>query len=280
MPTRMVIDAHHHFWHYDPVTYGWIGDGMDVLKRDFTPNDLAGEIEGLVDGLISVQARQDVDETRWLLDVARETPFVVGVVGWVPLTADDVEDRLERLTDESELVGIRHVLQDEPDESYMLREDFNRGVDVLSRFGLAYDVLIYERHLEHAIEFVDRHPDQVFVLDHLAKPRVRDGVTEPWATNIRTFAEREYCYCKVSGLVTEADWETWTAADLRPYLDTIFDAFGPDRLMFGSDWPVCLLACDYRKWYHLIDAYVSELTPHERERFWGGTAAEAYRLAV
>lgn len=276
----MVIDAHHHFWHYDPADYGWIGDGMHVLKRDFTATDLAGEIDGLVDGVISVQARQDVDETRWLLDEARETPFVVGVVGWVPLTADDVEDRLEQLTDESELVGIRHVLQDEPDESYMLREDFNRGVDVLCRFGLAYDVLIYERHLERAIDFVDRHPDQVFVLDHLAKPRVREGLTEPWATNIRTFAEREHCYCKVSGLATEADWETWTASDLRPYLDTAFDAFGPQRLMFGSDWPVCLLACDYRRWYHLVDEYVSELTEQERERFWGGTAAEAYGLVI
>ena len=276
----MIIDAHHHLWHYDPERYAWIGEGMEVLQRDFTAEDLAAEVDGLVDGVITVQARQDLEETRWLLTGALSTPLMLGVVGWVPLIDDHVEDHLARLADETALVGVRHVLQDEPDDHYMLRPDFNGGVAALEQFGLAYDILIYEHHLENAIRLVDRHPNQVFVLDHIAKPRIREGVREPWAANLARLAERENCYCKVSGLVTEADWSDWSLEDLHPYLDVVFDAFGPERLMFGSDWPVCLLAADYQTWHHLVEDYVAELSDDERRHFWGGTAVEAYRLAV
>lgn len=276
----MIIDAHHHFWHYEPSKYAWIDERMGVLRRDFTTADLAAEIDGIVDGVITVQARQDVEETLWLLDEAREAPFVLGVVGWVPLTAADVEDEIARLAEDSPLVGIRHVLQDEPDDAFMLRPDFNRGIEALAPFGLVYDVLVYERHLENVLEFVDRHPEQIFVLDHVGKPRIGEGRTDPWSTNLRRLAEREHCYCKVSGMVTEASWTEWTADALLPYLDIVFESFGPERLMFGSDWPVCLLACEYRRWYHILEDYTSELSESEYDRFWGGTAAKAYRLAV
>ena len=276
----MIIDAHHHLWHYEPSKYAWIDDRMGVLRQDFTTNDLAAEIEGIVDGVIAVQARQDVDETLWLLDEARETPFVLGVVGWAPLTAADVEDEIARLAEDPALVGIRHVLQDERDDAFMLRPDFNRGIEALAPFGLVYDVLVYERHLGNVLEFVDRHPEQTFVLDHIGKPRIGEGPLDPWRANLRRLAEREHCYCKVSGMVTEASWTEWTVDGLSPYLDTVFEAFGPRRLMFGSDWPVCLLACEYRRWYHIVEDYTSELSQSEYERFWGGTAAEAYRLAV
>ena len=276
----MIIDSHHHFWSYDPARYGWIGDGMERIRRDFLPSDLASEAEDLVDGVISVQARQDIDETRWLLEIAREEPFVLGVVGWVPLADPGVASRLDDLSQNPALVGIRHVLQDEPDDDYALRPDFNRGLAELARYGLAYDILIYDRHLPVAANLVDRHPDQVFILDHAAKPRIRDGEHETWAANIRELARRENCYCKLSGMVTEANWSTWSPDELTPYFETVLDAFGPHRLMFGSDWPVCLLACEYGSWYHLVDGLTSALSEDERDRIWGGTAAEAYGLEI
>lgn len=276
----MKVDAHQHFWRYDPEKYAWIGDGMDVLKRDFTPADLAREIEGIVDTVVSVQARQDVDETRELLDVARREPFVVGVVGWVPLVDPRIGETLEELVAEPYLVGVRHVLQDEPDDAYVLRDDFNHGVARLKEFELVYDVLIYERQLPNAIRFVDRHPNQPFVVDHLAKPRIRDRDPGAWSKQIRALARREHCYCKISGMVTEARWDDWTREELMPYLDTVLEAFGPERLMFGSDWPVCLLASDYRAWYRLIEDYAAELSVSEKARIWGETAAEVYSLHI
>lgn len=276
----MIIDSHHHFWLYEPARYAWIGEGMDRLKRDYLPLDLAAEAGDLVDGVISVQARQDLDETRWLLETAHEEPIVLGVVGWVPLADPDVASRLEELAEYPALVGIRHVLQDEPDDNYALRDDFNQGLSELTRHGLAYDILIYDRHLPIATKLVDRHPNQVFVLDHAAKPRIRDGELETWAADIRELAGRENCYCKLSGMVTEASWNTWTPDEIVPYFDTLAEAFGPDRLMFGSDWPVCLLACEYGGWYHVVDGLTSTLSEDERDRIWGGTAAEAYMLEV
>lgn len=276
----MTIDAHQHFWHYDAEKYGWIDDGMDVLKRNFLAEDLSREIQGLVEGVITVQAREDLDETQWLLDVAHDTPFVLGVVGWAPLAEEDAERYLEELSEHSELIGIRHLIQDETDDDFILRSDFNRGIERLAGFGLAYDILIFERHLPNTIRFVDRHPNQVFVLDHIAKPRIRDGQRLDWDRSIRALAKRENCYCKISGMVTEADAGGWTFEDLRPFLDTVLDAFGPERLMFGSDWPVCLLAAGYHRWYHVVDTYVSALSHEEQNRIWGDTAREAYRLVV
>src|SRR3954470_24884154 len=229
-----VIDSHHHFWKYGPEEYGWISDSMSVLRRDFLPDDLRNEIASAgIDGVVSVQARQTVEETRWLLNLAATNDFIRGVVGWVPLVDDTVGPWLEQFAANPKLKAVRHVLQDEPDEHYVLRDDFNRGIRVLKRFDLRYDILVFERHLPSTIEFVDEHPGQVFVLDHLAKPKVREGILEPWRQNLCTLARRPNVYCKLSGVVTEADWNAWTPEQLAPYFDAALEAFGPNRLMFG-----------------------------------------------
>jgi L-fuconolactonase len=275
----MKIDAHHHFWEYSAGEYGWISDEMQVIRRDFLPADLEREIAKVgVDGVVSVQARQTLQETEDLLDWAERLDFIKGVVGWVPLVSAGVRADIERFAGRDALKGVRHVLQDEPDDRYILREDFNRGVALLKDFSLVYDILIFERHLPQTLQFVDRHPDQVFVLDHIAKPRIKDGYLSPWQTNIVQLAHRPNVYCKVSGMVTEADHRNWTEQELRPYFDTVFSAFGPKRLMFGSDWPVCLLSAGYERWFRVVESYVSSLSETERERFWSGTAVEAYRL--
>ena len=274
-----VIDAHHHFWRYDAQDYAWIKDSMKAIRRDFLPVDLEKTIRAAgVDGVVSVQARQSLEETRWLLELADKNPFVRGVVGWAPLISPDIGDILDELTANPKLRALRHVLQGEPDEFYMLREDFDYGVSLLRRHGLAYDILIFERHLSQTIQFVDRHPQQIFVLDHVAKPRIRDRVMEPWREHFRELARRPNVYCKISGLVTEADYTNWTEADLRPYAETALEAFGPHRLIFGSDWPVCLVACDYARWLGLVRGWITELSATEQARILGETAAEAYRL--
>lgn len=274
-----IIDSHQHFWKYHPDEYGWIGPHMHVLRRDFLPKDLktARQQTG-VDQSIAVQARSTVEETAWLLELAETNDSIAGVVGWVPLSAPRVAADIERFAGHPKLVGVRHVVQDEPDDRYLLSSDFNAGVAELRRFGLAYDILIFEKHLAAAIEFVDRHPSQTFVLDHIAKPRIRDGALSPWRENIRELARRSNVYCKLSGVVTEADWETWKPADLPPYFDVVLNAFTPERLMFGSDWPVLLLAGTYPGWFSHVKNAVAGLTESEQDRIWSGTAAEAYRL--
>lgn len=273
------LDAHHHFWKFDPVEYGWIGEGMTALRRDFLPTDLREETSAAgVSGVISVQARQTVEETRWLLELADQNDFVKGVVGWVPLVDPNASALLEKFAGNKKLRGVRHVLQDEADENYMLREDFNRGVRELKRFGLRYDILIFERHLPQTIKFVDQHPDQVFIVDHLAKPRVRDNAISPWRENMYELAKRPNVYCKISGLATEADHVHWTEEQLRPYMDVVFEAFGPKRVMFGSDWPVCRLALPFPRWVAIMEESLSHLSTRDRERVWSGTAVEAYRL--
>jgi L-fuconolactonase len=277
----MRIDAHQHFWHYHPADYRWIDESMAILRRDFLPGELQQEIKAAgIEGVVAVQARQSLEETHWLFEQAAIHPFVRGVVGWAPLIDDDVKDQLGTLTYCHTLKGIRHVVQDEPDDQFLLRDDFNRGIDALSDFGLAYDLLIFERHLPQSIEFVDRHPDQTIILDHLAKPLAREGQLEPWATNIHKLAERENVFCKLSGLVTEADWKNWSEQELKIYWEVILHAFGPRRVMFGSDWPVCLLATSYRSWYELCRRFTASLSKEERDRIFGGTAVEVYQLTT
>ena len=275
----MVIDAHHHFWNYDPQQYGWISDEMSVLRQDFGPGDLKSEISKVkIDGVVSVQARQTVEETQWLLDLADRHDFIRGVVGWVPLVAEDIAAPLSQFAANPKLKSVRHVVQDEPDDDFILREDFNRGVSQLGGFNLRYDILIFERQLPQTIRFIDRHRDQVFVLDHLAKPKIREGIVYPWRKNLCELARRPNVYCKLSGVVTEADWRTWTPAQLRPYFDAAIEAFSPRRLMFGSDWPVCLVASDYARWVRCVRDYTAALSTAEQERIFGGTAIEAYNL--
>jgi L-fuconolactonase len=275
----MKIDSHHHFWTYDPVEYGWIDDAMRAIRRDFLPEHLRAEIAAAgVDGVVSVQARQSLIETQWLLYLAVHNDFIKGVVGWVELASPKAGAQLENAAANPKLKAVRHVVQAEPDDNFILRDDFNRGVRELKRFDLVYDILIFERHLPQTIRFVDSHPNQTFVLDHLAKPRIKDGLFEPWNKNIRELAERPNVYCKASGMVTEADYTRWTEAQLQRYFDVVLEAFGPERMMFGSDWPVCLVACGYARWHELVSGWISKLSADEQARILGGTAMEVYRL--
>lgn len=273
------IDSHQHFWRYSPAEYGWIDEAKSAIRRDFLPADLERQIAAAgIHGAISVQARQDLDETRWLLELAGRHDFLKGVVGWAPLIDPQVAETLNELASNLKLLGIRHVLQDEPDPDYMLRDDFNAGIRALKPLQLVYDILIYERHLPQTIQFVDRHPSQTFVLDHLAKPRVKAAEISPWRENLQELAKRPNVYCKISGLATEGDYASWTEEQLRMYINVTLEAFGPGRIMFGSDWPVCLLAIDYRDWIAILDRAISGLSEWERNRIWAGTATEAYRL--
>jgi len=273
-----VIDSHHHFWRYTDADYGWIPPEWSIIKRDFLPADLQPEIAAAgVDGVISVQARQSLVETEWLLDFAARHAFIRGVVGWVPLIDPAVETHLDRFASAPKLRALRHVLQGEPDD-YMLRADFNRGISALTRRGLIYDILVLERQLPSTITFVDRHPDQVFVLDHIAKPKIGANELEPWAKNIRELARRPNVACKLSGMVTEADVKTWTPAQLQPYFDVVIEAFGPRRLLFGTDWPVCLAGVNYSRWKNIVADALRAFSPSEQAAIFGDNARRLYRL--
>ena len=275
----MKIDSHHHFWKYDPGEYSWMNEDMGILKRNYGPVDLKKEIgETGIGGVVSVQANQTLAETDALLGYAAEHNFIKGVVGWFPLADENVYDVISGYADNSWLKGVRHVVQDELDDRFILGENFNRGVTHLKEFDLVYDILVYERQLAPSIEFVDRHPDLVFVLDHVAKPRIRDNAMEPWADLMRQMAERPNVYCKLSGMATEADWEHWTEEQLVRYAEVALETFGPKRLMFGSDWPVALLAVEYQRWVAIVDDLISTFSKDEQAAILGGTAARAYKL--
>lgn len=272
------IDAHHHLWRYRPEEFGWIDEEMAGLRRDFLIRDLWTEMQAAkVDGTVVVQARESLEETRWLLECAQAAPFVRGVVGWAPMEDLGLEEILGGFHADKKLVGLREIVQGKA-EGYLDRPEFNRGIARLAEFGLTYDVLIYERQLVEAARFVDRHPEQRFVLDHAAKPKIAMGELEPWRTNLVELARRPNVVCKVSGLVTEADWKGWTLESLRPYLDGCVEAFGTERLLAGSDWPVCRLACTYAQWWELLEIYFAEFSQEERRRIFGGNAMEAYQL--
>lgn len=275
----MRIDAHQHFWQYTAAEYGWLGDGMEQLRRDFLPEHLRPELLAAeLDGCIAVQARQTLEETVWLLDLADENPWIAGVVGWAPLAAHDIAAILERLSSQKKLKGLRHVIQDEADPTSLTNPHFQRGAGLLAEHGWVYDILIFERQLPAAITFVDKFPNQRFVLDHVAKPRIRERIRNPWEANLRELARRPNVWCKVSGMVTEADWSTWRTADLKPYLDAALEAFTPARLLFGSDWPVCLAASTYARWRETAEQWAAPLSAAERARIFGDTAKEVYAL--
>jgi L-fuconolactonase len=258
-----------------------MADGMEGLRRDFLIDDLrAITAEVGVTGTIVVEAERTVEETAWLSQVAASGDLICGVVGWAPLTTPAVMSELERIASLPKMKAIRHPLHDEPDDLFVLRDDFNRGITALKRFDLRYDILIFEKHLPQTIQFVDRHPDQVFILDHVAKPRIRDRVLFPWRENIRELARRSNVYCKLSGMVTEADWHSWSEEGLSPYIETVLEAFTPKRVMFGSDWPVVSLASSYRRWIDTVRAAIAQLSTTERQRILAGTAIDAYGLAV
>ncbi|HUY82732.1 MAG TPA: amidohydrolase family protein [Acidobacteriaceae bacterium] len=273
------VDAHHHLWNYSAEEYGWIGPEMAALRRDFGPADLRAEMTAAgVDACVAVQARETVEETRWLLGLAHENDFIAGVVGWAPIADAAFAGDLEALAGDAKLKGLRQILQAQPD-AYMLSDAFERGMQVVEGSGLVYDILILERQLEAAIALVDRHPKQVFVLDHVAKPRIAAHALEPWATRMRELARRPQVYCKVSGMTTEADWKQWTMEDLRPYFDVALESFGPERLLAGSDWPVCTLAVSYGSWWQVLREMVSGLSESEQAKILGGNAVRVYGLS-
>jgi len=277
----MRIDAHQHFWRYDTGQYGWIDDSMAALRRDFLPPDSAREMEAVrFDACVAVQARQTLDETRWLLALAGAHPSIAGVVGWVDLQAgaDGVRGQLASFASHPKLVGIRHIVQAEPDERFLLRPQVLEGLAVLAEFDLAFDLLIYRRHLAAAAECVARCPGQRFVLDHLAKPDIRGREIHDWERDLRALARHGNVLAKLSGLVTEADWKSWTPADIRPYLDVAFDAFGWERLMIGSDWPVCLVAGSYSRTMRVVLDYISDRGADEQEAVLSGNARRFWRL--
>ncbi len=276
----MRIDSHQHFWRYSAAEYSWMDDRMQRIQRDFLPDDLAPLLAACgLDGSVAVQARSSLEETHFLLDLAREHDCVKAVVGWADLCADDVDATLDQLCEHRELRGLRHVVQDEPDDQFLLRTDFQRGVGKLAARNLVYDILIYPRQLDAAVSFVAALPDQPFVLDHLAKPDIAHQRTDNWLLGFEGLAQFEQVSCKVSGMVTEAAWNAWQPSDFWAYMDKALEAFGVDRLMFGSDWPVALLAADgYRDVYQLVADWAAELSEDEQGKLFGGNAARVYGL--
>jgi L-fuconolactonase len=272
----MRLDAHQHFWKFDSTGYRWIKSDWPI-RRDFLPPDLEPLLaQAGLDGSIAVQARQNVEETRWLLDLADRHTFIKGIVGWVDLCSEQLEEELERFEGHPKLAGVRHVLQDEVDDRFMLRPDFMRGIGKLAQFDLAYDLLIFPRQLSAAIELATRFPAQRFVLDHIAKPPIEDGAISPWREQFIRLSKCPNVMCKISGMVTEANWGSWKHADFQPYLDVVFEAFGPSRLMFGSDWPVCLLAGSYAQVLNLVQERLAALPESSREDILGRNAERFY----
>jgi L-fuconolactonase len=276
----MRIDSHQHFWKYNPVRDQWITDEMAALKRDFLPEDLLPELRAnQMDGSVAVQADQSEAETQFLLELAKQNSFISGVVGWIDLRADNVAERLAAFSQNKKLRGFRHIVQAEFDDRFMLQPHFLRGIGCLGEFGLTYDILIYPRQLPGAIELVARYPNQAFVIDHIAKPEIKAKRTRPWAQQMREIARNPNVYCKVSALLTEADWKNWQTDDFKPYLDTVFEVFGSDRIMFGSDWPVCLLAGSYSQVVQLIADYTKNLSPSDKQKIFGLNAVRFYGIA-
>jgi L-fuconolactonase len=272
------IDAHHHLWRYVPSDQPWMTDEMKILQRDFLPQDLHVMQAAGVTGSVVVESTRTFTETLWLAETTANEDLIRGVVAWVPIVDPNLDTYLEKLAQWTKVKGVRHSIHDEPDDQFILNAEFGRGISRLPEYGLTYDLLIFEKHLPQAIQFVDRHPNQTFVVDHLAKPRIREQSLSPWKDQLTELAQRSNVYCKLSGMVTEANWHTWTRDDLQPYLDVVLEAFGPMRLMFGSDWPVMTLASTYDRWLTTVCEAIGGLSPSEQEWILFRTAEEAYQL--
>ena len=272
------IDTHQHYWQYDPADYAWLDDSMRDLRRDFTPADAWPEMRAAgFERSIAVQVRQSLAETRSLLALADTHAFIAGVVGWVDLRSATVDAELDAVAPHPKLIGVRHIVQAEPD-GFLSSPEFRRGVARLDRHGLTYDILIYARQLPETLEFVRALPEQRFVVDHLGKPDIAGGGFDSWRRDFAALAEFPHVWCKLSGLVTEADWQAWTADHLRPYIQTALDCFGPDRLMIGSDWPVCTVAGSYARTMQVVEEALAEYAPAERASVLGGTAQRLWNL--
>lgn len=274
------IDAHQHFWQFDPVRDSWITEEMSAIRRDFLPANLLPLLQrNEMDGSVLVQTCQDEADNQFMLKLAAENDFIKGVVGWVDLRAENVEERLKYYKDNyPKMKGFRHVLQAEPDEQFMLRDDFKRGISLLDQYGFTYDILIYPRHIKYASELVSKFPGQKFVVDHLAKPYIKMKEIGQWQRDMEYLAYYQNVYCKVSGMLTEADWYGWRTEDFTPYLDVVFKAFGTQRVMYGSDWPVCVVAGGYNRALEILQIYASRYSQEEQDLFFGGNAVNFYNL--
>ncbi len=274
-----MIDSHHHFWNYSADQYPWIGKGMERIANDFLPQNLLDTAQPVgVEGVISVQARQTLDETRWLLELAESSEFIRGVVGWMPIKSKELGSTLDQFASHPKFVGVRHVVQDEP-AGFLLDSAFNQGMDALLKTGLVYDLLVFPNQLKEAITFVDRHPEQIFVLDHLAKPRIHQNEFDSeWVSDLTELAKRENVSVKFSGLTTEVQTQPWSVSMLKPYWDTAFEAFGPNRMMYGSDWPVCLLKTEYKQWVDAVKELANDLTSAQQMQFFTENCIKVYDL--
>ncbi|MDT7830352.1 amidohydrolase family protein [Pricia sp. S334] len=275
----MIIDSHQHFWKYDSERHAWIDDDMSDIRRDFLPYHLKEVYdENGIDGCVAVQADQTLEETDFLLGLAHENDFIKGVVGWADLRDKNVEETLEKYSSRQKLKGWRHIVQGEADANFLLRSDFIRGISYLEKYDYTYDILVFPHQLGAVLEFVKRFPNQKFVIDHIAKPYIKDGYYEGWALLMEAIAKYENVFCKVSGMITEADYNTWTPLELQPYLEHVFEIFGSERVMFGSDWPVCLVAGEYKDVKKLVRDFISGLNSHDQDMIMGENAVAFYRL--
>jgi len=271
------IDAHQHFWKYNETDYSWMDDRMGILKRDYLPEDIESELKKTgYKGSIAIQARQTLEENNFLLDLALKTDKIKGVVGWVDLQSQVVDEQLEKYSSCPKYCGVRHVIQDEPDDEFMLRPGFLRSVSLLQYYNLTYDILVFPKHLVNTIQFVERFPNQKFVIDHIAKPSIKEGAVEPWSSLMSELARYENVWCKLSGMVTEAAWNNWSTETFTRYMEVVYHSFGPDRLMIGSDWPVCRLAGEYTDVINLVEEFIN---PADAEKILGLNALEFYGIA-
>ena len=275
------IDAHQHFWIYNQEEYKWIDESMVKLRRNFLPSHLNRVLKrNGIDFCVTVQARQNLQETKWLLELVQNNSFIKGIVGWVNLKSNSVEQELEQFAAYKKFKGIRHVLQDEKDDGYMLRSDFKQGLRQLEKYGLTYDVLIYPRHIKYACTLVHEFPHQKFIIDHLAKPLIKESKIEPWKKDMQKLAREDNVLCKLSGMVTEANWNSWKQEDFIPYMEIMLEAFGPNRLLFGSDWPVCTVVAKYEQVLGIVTNFISSLSPAEQAHIMGQNAIDFYNLEV
>lgn len=275
----MKVDSHIHFLNYRQQDYPWINNDMEILKSTFEPGDLKPLLESIqFDGAIAVQARQTLQETEWLLSLAKQNDFVKGVVGWVDLCSEEVENQLKEFVNDPKLKGVRHVIHDEPDDNFMLRDDFNRGLSLLKDYDLTYDILVFEKHLPQTIKLVEQHPDQRFVIDHIAKPNIKGEKIDEWYQHMKILSAFDHVYCKISGMVTEADWTTENNDPFFPYLNRLFELFPADRLMIGSDWPVCTVVRSYQSVMNIVIDFIKQLSTEDQEFVLGKTSVNFYKL--
>lgn len=275
----MIIDSHQHFWNYEPVKHEWIDDSMSVIRRNFTPSDLAKVYaDNAIDGCVAVQADQTTEETDFLLKLSKENDFIKGIVGWVDLRAANIDNVLSHYNQFDMIKGFRHVVQGEPDHNFLLRPNFLNGISKLETLNFTYDILIFPHQLGATLEFVKKFPNQKFVIDHIAKPYIKDGFYDGWAALMREVAKCDNVYCKISGMITEADFNTWTPEQVHPYINLVLEAFGTERIMYGSDWPVCLVAGNYTEVKELTTNFITKLSVSEQAAIMGDNAIIFYNL--